>query len=174
MWHHSPLHQLSEPGAYMVTAGTFEKERILLSDERLNMIQEKLFELAGRDHWQLQAWAIMANHYHFVAVPEHEATNLADMIRALHAETALAVNRLDQTPGRQVWFQYWDTHLTFERSYLARLNYVHNNPVHHKLVPVATAYQWCSAGWFEQKARPSFYKTVSSFRFDRLKVPDDF
>jgi putative transposase len=158
----------------MVTAGTFEKERILLSDERLNMIQEKLFELAGRDHWQLQAWAIMANHYHFVAVPEHEATNLADMIRALHAETALAVNRLDQTPGRQVWFQYWDTHLTFERSYLARLNYVHNNPVHHKLVPVATAYQWCSAGWFEQKARPSFYKTVPSFRFDRLKVPDDF
>jgi putative transposase len=96
------------------------------------------------------------------------------MIRTLHAETAVAVNCLDATPGRQVWFQYWDTHLTFEKSYLARLNYVHNNPVHHKLVPVATAYRWCSAGWFEQQAKPSFYKTVSGFRYDRLKVPDDF
>ncbi len=158
----------------MVTAGTYEKQLLFASDERLNMVQEKLFKVAAEYDWQLQAWAIMANHYHFVAVPKHEAATLADMVRTLHAGTALAVNHLDQTPGRQVWFQYWDTHLTFEKSYLARLNYVHNNPVHHKLVPVATAYPWCSAGWFEQKARPSFYKTVSSFRYDRLKVPDDY
>ena len=116
MWHHSPLHQLSESGAYMVTAGTCEKQRLFASDERLSMVQEKLFDLAAKYHWQLQAWAIMANHYHFIGVPERDATALADMIRTLHAETAVAVNRLDQTPGRQVWFQYWDTHLTFEKS----------------------------------------------------------
>ncbi len=174
MWHHSPLRQLSESGAYMVTAGVYEKQRLFASDERLNMVEEKLLKVAAKYRWQLQAWAIMANHYHFVAVPEHEATTLADMIRKLHAETALAVNRLDRTPGRRVWFQYWDTHLTFERSYLARLNYVHNNPVHHKLVSVATAYPSCSAALFEQNAKPSFLRTVSGFKYDRLNVPDDF
>ena len=158
----------------MVTAGTYEKRRLFSSDERLRMIQEKLFEVAAEYHWQLQAWAVMANHYHFIAVPDHEAATLADVVRTLHSGTALAVNQLDQASGRQVWFQYWDTHLTFEKSYLARLNYVHNNPVHHGLVPVASAYPWCSAGWFEQKANPSFYKTVSSFRYDKLRIPDDF
>jgi putative transposase len=119
-------------------------------------------------------WAIIANHYHFIAVPDNEAATLADMVRTLHSGTALTVNQLDQAPGRQVWFQYWDAHLTFEKSYLARLNYVHNNPVHHGLVAVASSYPWCSAAWFEQNARPSFYKTVSSFRPDKLRIPDDF
>jgi putative transposase len=174
MWHHSPLHQLGEAGAYMVTAGTYLKKRLFTSDELLGTVQESLFRTAAEYRWRLQAWAIMANHYHFIAIPSGAATSLSSMIRKLHAQTATTVNRTLGTPGRRVWFQYWDTHLTFEKSYLARLNYVHNNPVHHRLVAVASTYRWCSAGWFDQNAPPSFHKTVSSFRYDRLDVPDDF
>jgi putative transposase len=47
------------------------------------------------------------------------------------------VNGLDQSPERQVWYNYWDTLLTYQSSYLARLNYVHQNAVKHRLVPVA-------------------------------------
>jgi putative transposase len=174
MWHHSPAHMLGEPGAYMVTAGTCEKKRLFSSDELLTLVQDSLFTIAEEYHWQLQAWAIMANHYHFIAIPEGAATSLANMVRKLHAQTAIDVNRRLATPGRKTWFQYWDTHLTFERSYYARLNYVHNNPVHHGLVAVASAYRWCSASWFEQNAKPSFFKTVTSFKYDRLSLPDDF
>ena len=35
------------------------------------------------------------------------------------------------------------------KSYLARLNYVHQNPVKHGLVRVANQYRWCSAAWLE-------------------------
>ena len=49
-----------------------------------------------------------------------------------------------------------------------------NNPVHHKLVPVAAAYPWRSAAWFEQNAKPSFFRMVGGFKCDRLNVPDDF
>jgi len=31
----------------------------------------------------------------------------------------------------ELWYEFWDTHLTFEKSWLARLNYVHQNPVKH-------------------------------------------
>jgi putative transposase len=34
-------------------------------------------------------------------------------------------------------YEFWDTRLTFEKSWFARLNYVHQNPVKHGLVPVA-------------------------------------
>jgi putative transposase len=57
---------------------------------------------------------------------------------------------------------------------LARLNYVHQNAVHHALVPVANAYAWCSARWFESEATSAFVDTVYSFKTDKLKLPDEF
>jgi putative transposase len=96
------------------------------------------------------------------------------MLRRLHAVTAQAVNRLDGAEGRKVWFEYWDTHLSFERSYLARLHYVHQNPVRHGLVRSAIRYPWCSAAWFEQHAQPTFFRTVTSFKIDRVRVLDDY
>ncbi len=81
---------------------------------------------------------------------------------------------LDQTVGRKVWYNYWDTKLTFERSYLARLNYVHQNPVKHGLVRVASQYPWCSAAWFERTASPATVKTIYSFKTDKVKIDDDY
>jgi putative transposase len=52
----------------------------------------------------------------------------------LHFETACHVNRLDQRTDRNVWFNYGETRLTYEKSYLARLSYVHRNAVKHRLV----------------------------------------
>ncbi|MGB8475864.1 MAG: hypothetical protein WCE61_17420, partial [Candidatus Acidiferrum sp.] len=69
---------------------------------------------------------------------------------------------------------YRETRLTYEKSYLARLNYVHQNPVKHGLVPVASLYPWCSAPWFERTARPAQIRTIHRFKTDRLNVADDF
>lgn len=87
--------------------------------------------------------------------------------------TAKEFNLQDNQPGRRVWFQYWDTLLTFQRSYLARLNYVHNNPVKHGLVANAENYPWCSAAWFAQNAPRSFVETVSRFKIDKVNVFDE-
>jgi putative transposase len=173
-WPHAPAHRMGAAGAYIVTAGTYGKVHHFRTAERLSFVQGRLLALAEEFGWQLQAWAVFSNHYHFVALVPEDASTLATVIRRLHSLGTREVNRLDGIEGRKVWYQYWDTHLTYERSYLARLNYVHQNPVRHGLVRVATAYPWCSAGWFEQRAAPSFVKTVSSFKIDRLSVPDEF
>jgi putative transposase len=81
---------------------------------------------------------------------------------------------MDGTKGRVVWFQYWETQLTHERSHRARLNYVHQNAVHHGLVPVANQYRWCSAAWFERVATPAKVKTIYGFKINRVRVEDDF
>ena len=103
-----------------------------------------------------------------------EGANFATMLGILHKSTASAVNKIDGTLGRRVWFNYRDTVLTYEKSYLARLGYVHNNPVKHGLVSVASDYEWCSASWCSQRAERSFYETVMSFKTDRINVEDDF
>jgi putative transposase len=69
---------------------------------------------------------------------------------------------------------YRETRLTHQTSYLARLRYVNENPVHHKLVNVARDYRWCSAAWFETNAPKSFVESVARFKIDRVKVLDEF
>jgi putative transposase len=158
----------------MVTSAAYRKQPYFNTPERLDFLEAKLAEALRTRGWSLQAWAVMSNHYHFIAMSPEAPDDLAVVVRRIHSESAREVNRLDNAPGRRVWFQYWDSHLTFPKSYFARLNYVHQNPVHHGLVRVATAYRWCSAGWFERNAEPAFCRMITSFRCDRVNVPDDF
>ncbi len=127
--------------------------------------------------WQLEAGAVFSNHYHFVAhspADAPDASNLADMLSVLHVRTSGWLNKLDQTPGRQVWFNVRETRLTYQKSYLVRLNYVHQNPVRHGIVAAANQYPWCSAGWFERTASPAMVKSIYRFKIDRVPVSDDF
>ena len=173
-WPHAPIHLLDEPGAYMVTGGTYLKRHFLDSEAKLSLVQDALFALADEFAWEVQAWAILANHYHFVTISPDSAPTLRKLISKLHSTTATDLNKMDDAAGRRVWYEYWDRHTTYQRSYLARLNYVHHNPVHHGVVELATRYPWCSAAWFQREATPAFRKTVLSFKTDRLKVKDDF
>jgi putative transposase len=156
----------------MVTASTYRRRPFLNTASRLTLVRDMLFEVARETGSLLQAWAVMSNHYHFIAQSPEQAETLPALIRNLHARSAKALNKADGTPGRRVWFQYWDTLLTYERSYYARLNYVHQNPVKHNLVRQAEAYPWCSAGWFARTATPAFCRRISGMATDRLNVLD--
>ena len=172
-WPHAPTHQLAEAGTYFVTAGTYLKLHHFRAPKRLDVLQRGLLKLANVYGWQLEAWAVFSNHYHFIAhSPPDCAQSLAAMLKTLHGKSAPWVNRLDRAPGRHVWHSYRDTRLTYERSYLARLNYVHQNAVHHRLVPLANQYPWCSAAWFERTASAAQVKTIYSFKTDTINVLD--
>jgi putative transposase len=173
-WPHAPIHRLGSDGIYIVTGATLRKERLFTSPEKLTLLESELMTLAKKYQWQLEAWSVFVNHYHLIARGGGGPADLDLYIKHVHATTAGELNRLDHAQGRQVWFNYWETRLTFERSYLARLNYVHQNAVKHGLVAIANQYPWCSAGWFERTASPAAVKTIYSFKFERLKIDDDY
>ena len=158
----------------MVTAGTYGKENFFESPERRDLLLERLHFCLNEKGWQLQVWSVLANHYHFIAFSPEDPSTLRRALNKLHMTTAKAVNQMDNAPGRKVWHQFWDARLTFERSYLARLHYVNQNPVHHRLVQVASHYRWCSAADFAKNAQPSFQRTVATVPIDQVEVYDDF
>ena len=172
-WPHAPLHRLDEAGTYFITASTYLKQRIFNDGESLNALQDKLFAYAKEDNCWLQAWSLFSNHYHLIVNTEN-GPRLHRMLKRLHADSAIDVNARQRASGRKVWFQFRDTQLTFEKSWLARLRYTHENAVHHRIVANAEQYPWCSASWFAQTASPAFTKVVKSFKIDRLNVYDDF
>ena len=175
-WPHAPPHRLGSSHPYFVTAATYRKQHFFCSKERLDVLQRGLFALCKEHEWQLQAWAIFSNHYHFIASPPggETATSLQRIITTLHSKTARWINQLDGSAGRRVWHNYRETVLSFENSYYARLKYVHHNAVHHGLVHTADHYPWCSASWFKRSAAPAFVKTIENFKTDRIQVSDDF
>jgi putative transposase len=69
-WPHAPLHCLDEGGVYMVTSGTLHKKYLFRGPERLDLLESALLRLARHYGWQLEAWAMFSNHYHFIGRPD--------------------------------------------------------------------------------------------------------
>ena len=176
-WPHAPVHQLSESGTYFVTVGTYKKLHHFRGGERLGVLHRGLLAVANEFRWSLEAWAVFSNHYHFVAHSpsnEHDARSLRKMLTKLHVETAKWLNKIDKQAGCQVWHNFRETRLTYEQSYLARLNYTHQNAVKHGLVKIANQYPWCSAGWFERTATTAQVKTIYGIKTDTVNVYDEY
>ncbi len=65
-WPHAPRHCLDERCAYMVTTGTYLRAHHFGDGQRLDLLETSLLSTAARFEWQLEAWAVFSNHYHFV------------------------------------------------------------------------------------------------------------
>lgn len=174
-WPHAPPHWLFEKGSYFVTASAYHREPRFASPEEKSMVMNALVDTAAAFGWQLRAWVVLSNHYHFQAdSPTAGGESLAGWLREFHRQSAVEVNRRAGCPERRVWMNYRDSLITHQTSYLARLQYIHQNPVRHGLVRVAGEYLWSSLRWFETNAPEAFVKSVGRFKTDQVKVWDDF
>ena len=174
-WHHSPPHVFQADTNYMLTAGTFEKSYFFGANEKLKLLERIIFDSLEEYKWSPMAWAILSNHYHLILrSPKEESSNLKNMIKKIHAKSAVEINRIDGKKGRKVWFEYRDTCLTFENSYYARLKYVMNNPVHHGVVINAEDYEFCSAGLFKWHSDKTLIRRLEPYKIDKLNIADDF
>lgn len=172
-WPHAPIHRLDSAGVFMVTGATLHKQHFFHTERHLTLLEGELLSLAKRYEWLLEAWAVFVNHYHFIARSYPSSAPLDQFIKQVHSKSARQLNQWD-SEGREIWYNFWDTKLTFERSYPTRLNYVHQNPVKHGIVNVANQYAWPSARWFERTASPASIKTIYSFKTEKVKIADDY
>jgi putative transposase len=135
-----------------------------------------MFSIAGEYGWKLEAWAVLSYHYHLIAhIPQGAdgAESLRRAVRKLHSLTTKELNIRQDTPGRtRLWQNFRETHLTHQASYLARLNYVHQNAVHHGLVEKGSDWKWCSAPRFMKEVTPAWAKTIASHRYDEIARKD--
>lgn len=91
----------------------------------------------------IQAYCLMSNHVHLVAVPREEAS-LGAAMKPLHMRYAQYVNWSRQTAGRLWQGRFFSCPLDDEHLWAA-VRYVERNPVRAELVSHAEDYRWSSA-----------------------------
>jgi putative transposase len=141
---HRPVHFYVQGGCYFVTAACLHHQPLLHAPERRTWFTEYLHCHMAEIRVELVAWVVLPNHYHLVVRVE-ESRTIPSLLQRLHACSALQFNREDVTPGRQVWWSYWDRCLWTEGDLWSRINYIHRNPVKHGYV--AAPEEWAHSSW---------------------------
>jgi putative transposase len=157
----------------MVTGSTLYRKPFLDSDAKLINFYETLMERASILQWTVHAWALMPTHYHFIAQSPKDALSLKALVQGVHSINAKFVNRVDGTPGRKIWYNYWDSCIQSEASYYARMRYVMLNPVKHGLVQHAEDYRFSSYEYFLESSEPDFQTMILSAT-DDIEIEDNY
>ena len=172
---HNPPHLFVSGASYMITASTYQKRPHIHSDERKTQWTKALRFVLDKEGWLLVAGVVLSNHYHLLLrAPDTGAQRLSAMIASLHRFTARQWNAADHTPGRSVWWNYWDTCLTNEASYFARVNYIHYNPVKHGLVSRPELYPFSTYRMWLESWEPQLRHIEQGYPFDVVSAYDDF
>lgn len=167
---HRPPHIYLDNNIYFVTAHTFYKKPFFNQDKKLRSFASLLQENTKRYQIELYAWVLLPNHYHLL-FKINRGGNLSKFIRKLHSDIAIYLNKIDTNPGRRVWYQYWDKCMRHEKDFWKHFNYIHHNPVKHRLVKnqgEVKNYQFCSyKKWLEKEG----YRWLVSC-FERYPIID--
>jgi putative transposase len=131
---HNPPHLFIEDTLYMLTASIYGKAHLMNSPQRQGEWRDAFYEAARIYQWQIIAWVVLHNHYHAIVRSPQHSGNLSKFVNSYHKFTARKWNADDNLPGRQIWWNYWDTCIRSEHDYQNRLKYIFWNPVKHGLV----------------------------------------
>lgn len=106
----------------------------------------------------------------------NNACDLLSIMNEVHKFSALWLSKNIQEAKNvdKIWHNYWDSCITYEHSYFARLNYVWYNPVKHGYVK--NAEEWEFGSYYERFKKDEEYirSIVTQFPCDKAKIKDDF
>ncbi|MBU1874579.1 transposase [bacterium] len=152
-YEHNPPHLFRNNAEYFITGATYEHVHYMKSDEAKDIFLNYLFKSFEHYNWKIEDWVVLDNHYHLMANAPENAETLAQVINNVHRfsssgiksfleplETLECIDCVNAAPTQSVhsiahsikkmFHNYWDSCITYENSYYARLHYLWYNPVH--------------------------------------------
>jgi putative transposase len=136
IYSNNPPHLFRKNSKYFITAATYKKIHYFKSDESKQIILDSILDTFSKFNWIIENWVILDNHYHLMADVKDNPNDLSRIIKNIHRFTAIQIkkNNPQAKQAEKIWYNYWDTCITYEKSYLARINYIWHNPVKHGYV----------------------------------------
>ena len=129
----NPPHLFRNDSKYFITASTLNRIKHYDSDKAKYFLTDSIFQAFTKFNWIIEDWVVLDNHYHLIAEANNNPETLSNIIKEIHKFTAIWIKKNNQQArqAEKIWYNYWDTCITYEKSYLTRINYIWNNPVKH-------------------------------------------
>ena len=159
---HIPFHLYLDDQTYFVTARTVDKKKYFNSNEKLNLLANRLELARSKFNLVLHAWVALSNHYHILFALK-QGKELSEIIKFINGGSSYDINKLDNTPGRQVWWNYWDRCICEEKDFYIRFNYIHHNPVKHGYTAANGDYQFSSYNYYKDKLGEEFLQNTEYY-----------
>jgi putative transposase len=129
---HRPPHILVDNTWYFITAHIISKQNILRYPGHKEVWVKALRGFSASHNIKIIAWVVLDNHYHLLTQVA-DAKTLPGFVNQLHGSTSFQFNKIENRRGRKVWYSYWDSLIRGENDFWTKFNYIHYNPVKHRL-----------------------------------------
>ena len=175
IYHHNPPHLFIPNAKYFVTASTLGKYPYLKSDEAKEAAEKYLVKSLDSFNWILEDWVILDNHIHIMINAPKDSKTLSTVMNNFHRFTAnwLSTHNIKKVKDKY-FHNYWDTCITYEKSYFARLNYIWFNPVKHGYVENPEEWKYGSYYNRYQIELKEMENQIDKYPFNKLNIDDDF
>ena len=141
---HGPPHPYRGPGWFCITAAIYEHAHVMSGSGRLTPFEDQLLTELRDVGAEVSGWAVLTNHYHFLAGVE-SLDQVSTALQRLHGSTSRRWNAEDGLTGqRKVWYRFQDRCVRDEYDYYHALNYIHYNAVKHGSVDGPYGWPWSS------------------------------
>ncbi len=174
VYKHNPPHLFVADATYMITAATYEKRKFFKTEDSMELLLTTMFYYFKKYEWFVKAYIVLPNHYHILAVASNKDVSLPNIIKNIHKYTARRINEFDKVSKRKIWWNYWDSCITYESSYFARLNYIHFNAVKHGNVNDPMKWKFSSYNQFYDLDSKAAERIEENYHFEGVNVKDDF
>jgi putative transposase len=147
---------------HFITFSCYERRQLLSTVRARNLFVKILGEVRNRCGSQLLGYVVMPEHVHLL-ISEPEKGNLAQIVQVLKQRVSRAMRaRKRRTPGqlplnfpglagelRRFWQRrYFDFNVYSANKLREKLQYIHANPIHRKLVTHPRDWPWSSWGFY--------------------------
>ncbi|PIR03144.1 MAG: hypothetical protein COV60_01890 [Candidatus Magasanikbacteria bacterium CG11_big_fil_rev_8_21_14_0_20_43_7] len=137
---------------YFLAARTIDGKGIFSGEKKMKILQDVIAHAQRLYDAKIYGYILWSNHYHMIL--SFDSEDLAHFVRNIHSYSSQKASIYDATPGRRVWYQYWDRLLRIQYSLgdlYRRVSYIMHNPIKHEWCDSfdeAITYPWSSIpGW---------------------------
>ena len=145
-------------GSYFFTVVTLDRTPVFINESRIEALRQAFRKVMAARPFQIDAMVVLPEHLHCIwRMPEEDAdysSRWREIKKSCSRQIDAAINARHE---RRVWQRrFWEHAIRDEEDWRKHVDYIHYNPVKHRLVSRPGDWPWSSfsravsKGWHEE------------------------
>ena len=133
--------------AYFVTSVTFKRAPIFSTERTIDLLLLTIEYFKITLDYKLLAYCILPEHIHLIIQP-FGRYDLSYILKMIKGTFARRFNKVYNSTGRIWQKRFYEQGVRDEMMLIYKMEYIHNNPIKHKLVTDLTKFKYSSYQYY--------------------------